>query len=110
MRKRTNNDIWKGLYEFYLLENKKLSDDKVNSDILKTLVYSHDICKLEPEIYNLKLTHQHITVRFTHYYLKSKSHVGNSLSDQGFRFYNVPHAKLLPKPVIIDKYLKKRVF
>jgi A/G-specific adenine glycosylase len=99
MRKRSEKDIWQGLFDFYLIEfakprgiDKLLSENKVRkmdvSGISKT--YKH------------VLSHQHLMARFI-----SVNSLGLSAGDlNGFNYYSVSEIKKVPKPVLILQYLK----
>jgi A/G-specific adenine glycosylase len=66
IRKRLEKDIWAQLHDYYLIEQ---TDEQVLSQNtqLESLPLAPEIHKLEPSslLYKQKLSHQHITVRFT---------------------------------------------
>ncbi len=110
MNQRVKNDIWKGLYDFQLIE----SDSKISNAMafLKEL----DIIKEDEwQIHHIKeykhvLTHQIIHATF--YYIDSTIPF-NTMKlkpTENANFYNFDQIENLPKPVLIDKYLKEEIF
>jgi A/G-specific adenine glycosylase len=82
IEQRTGNDIWKGLYQFPLIEteaetpfNELLQSDKAKSLGLEALEGLKNISR-----HKQKLSHQEI--HFTIYYLQSESKTFNSLARQ----------------------------
>lgn len=110
MNQRVKNDIWKGLYDFQLVESEgKISDEKVFLDGLGFIEGS------EWQIHHIKeykhvLSHQIIHATF--YYI-DLNNPGNNLifnSIENADFYNFDQIENLPKPVLIDNYLKEEIF
>jgi len=109
LQKREKKDIWKGLYDFYLLESKTKKNDL--TEILRDnkLFRNIDLHVNHIREYKHILTHQIIFatfyhVRFTNYHLTA-----NILLNTG-KFYSLNEIEALPKPVLIDKYLKEEIF
>ena len=110
MNRRVKNDIWKGLYDFHLVE----SDGKI-SDVLVFLEGLGIIEGAEWQIHHIKeykhvLSHQIIHATF--YYIDSNNTVNNLIvnSVENADFYNFDQIENLPKPVLIDNYLKEEIF
>ncbi len=108
LQKRGNEDIWAGLYQFYLVENDRIpQEDKAyfkqvfqnqlalsGSDIISS--------NISAPVYQL-LTHQQLTIRFVEVVLKTKPAVfSNAIW--------VPKTKLrnYPFPKVIVDFLKNR--
>lgn len=73
VHKRTQKDIWQNLYEFLLLETKKLFDEStlpVNEEIIKILNQPDFTIKSISTKRSQKLTHQLISGRFIHVEIK----------------------------------------
>ena len=102
MHQRPEGDVWTGLNDFYLVENEeKLSQlDEIKCDFLQETL-SKAIIKGHSEIYVRILTHQRIEARFWHIVLNDE--VATPI---GYAFYSLDEVEVLPKPILIDKYLK----
>ena len=110
MNQRVKNDIWKGLYDFQLIESDgKISDKMVFLEELGIIIED------EWQIHHIKeykhvLTHQ--VIHATFYYIDSTSQ-SNFINEDPIKnadFYNFDQIENLPKPVLIDKYLKEEIF
>lgn len=103
MNKRERKDIWQGLYDFYLVEQKRskkvtsiLLEDK-NLKSLEKATLSSEVSK----IYRHVLSHQIILARFVVLNVDAKT----TLAIEGTRFYPVKKIFDLPKPVLINRFL-----
>jgi A/G-specific adenine glycosylase len=110
MNQRIKNDIWKGLYDFQLIE----SDDKI-SDVIPFLENQGIIKGSEWQIHHIKkykhvLTHQ--VIHATFYYIDLNIPNKNQILDsvENTNFYDFDEIENLPKPVLIDNYLKEEIF
>ncbi len=109
LRKRTEKDIWQGLYEFYMIET---GSNKHWSSTMDEQLY----CLTGPESechYTIRHTLTHQIIHASFYYIdidpddpQVKKHF--MLSDG--KFYAQNEIRNLPKPVLIDKYLKGNFF
>lgn len=110
MKKRIHNDIWKGMYDFYLLENEhRLELDHINDPLL-VLAQKHNlsIISYENEKKHL-LTHQRLFVKFHHMeatqdFLQNGENLFNKYSLHPFNQIEVDG---LPKPILIQNFLKE---
>jgi A/G-specific adenine glycosylase len=110
MNQRIKNDIWKGLYDFQLIE----SDVKVTD----RMVFLNDLGtnkEVEWHIHHIKeykhvLTHQ--VIHATFYFIDLNISVNKLLSNsfKNSNFYDFDQIENLPKPVLIDNYLKEGIF
>ncbi|MFY7908662.1 MAG: A/G-specific adenine glycosylase [Emticicia sp.] len=102
MHQRPEGDIWTGLNDFYLVENeeKLLELDEINDDFLNK-VLSKAIIKGYSESIKHILTHQRIEARFWHIVLNEEV-----AAPAGYAFYSLDEVEALPKPILIEKYLK----
>ncbi|WP_419241117.1 A/G-specific adenine glycosylase [Cardinium endosymbiont of Nabis limbatus] len=113
MKKRLKSDIWKGMYDFYLLENQqRLVVDQID-DPLFTLAKKHQlpITTFEKEACHL-LTHQKLFVKFhkielTSAFLQEAKYL---LSQFSLVAFNRTEIETLPKPILIHSLLKKLNF
>ena len=104
LKKRTGKDIWINLYDFPLIETKKavtsidtLFESSDFGDLLST-----GTLKVDYQEHKHVLSHQKI------YAIFSKIRLSNlTLEDQKLTFYTKKEVDELPKPVLIDNYLKE---
>ncbi|GAB4125834.1 MAG: A/G-specific adenine glycosylase [Raineya sp.] len=90
LRKRRAGDIWKNLYEFYLLELQEK----------KELENLHNAS----EIFKHQLTHQTLWVKFAHF--RVEQNYPNNI-DANLEWYSIKEVLDLPKPILIAKYLEE---
>lgn len=113
LKKRTQNDIWQGLYDFYLSTNEEtpsLTPLAVQQEVI-SIGQPIDYKPIaEPtENYKHVLSHQKILAKF---YLID---LNFRLSDQilqktGLAPYTIAQIEQLPKAVLINKYLQAAIF
>lgn len=110
LKKRIKSDIWKGLYDFYLLENKqRLVVDQIDDPLFRLAQKYHlPIMTVEEEACHM-LTHQKLLVKFhkveaTSAFLQAATHLFNQFALVSF---NRSEVETLPKPVLIHNFLKK---
>lgn len=105
MAKRGPKDIWEGLYDFYLVETKDelLKIEETDNDFLQQVLPVATI-KSESAIYKHVLTHQTIEAKFWHVVLDEAANLPLPLD---YEFYTWQEVEELPKPILIEKYLKK---
>jgi len=106
MHQRPEGDIWTGLNDFYLVENEdKLSElDEIKDDFLRETL-TKAIIKGHSESIKHILTHQRIEARFWHILLSEEV-----APPTGYEFYSLDEVEVLPKPILIEKYLKSSWF
>ncbi|TSJ80918.1 MAG: A/G-specific adenine glycosylase [Candidatus Cardinium sp.] len=110
MKKRVKSDIWKGMYDFYLLENKQhLVVDQMDDPLfILARSYHLPITTFEKEERHL-LTHQRLFVKFhkidlTVAFLQEAKQLFHQFSLVPF---NRREIEALPKPILIQRFLKK---
>lgn len=113
MKKRVQSDIWKGMYDFYLLENKqRLVVDQMDDPLFSLAKRHHlPIITFEKEERHL-LTHQKLFVKFHKIevalaFLQEAKYLFNQFSLASF---NRAEIETLPKPILIQNFLKKLNF
>lgn len=102
--RRRDNDIWKGLFEFYLVEtNRNLKTHKaMEADpVLKALKGTLG------DTINVKhiLSHQELRIGFTRLQVKTKPKL-----NRDYKFFTEKEIHDLPKPVVISRLLEKNEF
>ena len=109
MRERTTKDIWKGLYDFYLIESTSemaSPDDFEDSPFLHALLGKGQIREI-PKTYVHLLTHQRLNVRF--WWLTLPLGMDVELIP-GLQFFEKHEIEALPKPILVDTVLKEENF
>ena len=102
LRKRMENDIWKGLYDFHLVEGRHSVEKLTQSPQLATLLDVPVLLDHVSKYFRHVLTHQQIRARFIVFHLTGTS---NSLRDFGLRLFTPEEINELPKPVLISHFL-----
>lgn len=103
MNLRKGNDIWKGLYDFYLIEKSRLvkTEHLLNDNLflkkLKPLISDVSTSGLFKHI----LSHQNIQAKFITLELAKKP----VAIPENLRFYSIKKVGQLPKPVLISRFL-----
>lgn len=112
MKERISKDIWRGLYDFLLIEDKlELQDIQDIDDPLVTEIMTTATPTVEMSaLYKHQLTHQQLWVRFFILTVKEHSVATSLLLEKGLRAYTIEEAKELPKPILIDNYLSEVIF
>ncbi len=109
LKKRTSQDIWKNMFEFFSIEmteketEKKVLDDYCNVLNLKTNDFS--IKGISPFVKHI-LTHQHIHARFHHLIL---SKVLKNAKSHDLVKYNIEAFEKLAFPRLIDKFVSENL-
>jgi A/G-specific adenine glycosylase len=105
MRKRSDKDIWQGLYDFHSVENEKpLPQDDVLSEVRKSFGQEISISDLTiSDDYKHILTHQVILARFVVFNARKLVRP----KDRNLKFYTFERINDLPKPVLITRFLCK---
>lgn len=102
MSKRIEKDIWTGLHDFYLLESdEKLVELEGIEDTFLREILSKSIIKNMSEDFKHILTHQRIEAKFWHLVLNEAVSF-----PENYHFYSLEEIEDLPKPILMEKYLK----
>jgi A/G-specific adenine glycosylase len=105
MRQRNGNDIWKGLYDFYLIETSKSQKAKklINEDKFLSK------CTLirESKQYTHILSHQKLKVKFTEVEKSISRREEMLFKKIGLKKFFVKEISKLPKPILIDRFIKQ---
>lgn len=109
LNKRKAGDIWQGLFDFYLIEENKLLDPDEFEDpfVIELLQRGYSICKTGKD-YKHILSHQRIYSRFYELTLNPDPTLKqiSLLKRNALRFYSMEEIVNLPKPVLVDNFLK----
>ena len=102
MKKRTEKDIWKGLFDFCMIEETK--PIKIEKLVQRfNSIYSLNVKAKDlvlSDTYKHILSHQIINARFI--FLKK---VSNTFVKEPYAFYSTKKIEDLPKPVLITRFL-----
>lgn len=103
MKKRVGNDIWKGLYDFYLIESSGLTPikslfNKINKRLAS--LAKRDDRYMVSSVYKHVLSHQVVFARFV---------VINDPPDPTLQLkkFGIKTIEKLPKPVLISRFLRE---
>ncbi len=105
MRKRKAGDIWNGLYDFHLVETKK----NVKPPLLLKRENELDNLVIEEvsPLYKHILSHQHLITRFIICPVKSPEDLKPLMNENSLKFYSIPQVERLPKPILVNRFLKE---
>ena len=103
---RTGKDIWKGLYDFYLVESEALFDpaEITNPFITDYLNHGAQIDIHGPDVKHI-LSHQVIYCRFFEVELNEKMLMEPNPESPVLNFYSQKEVLDLPKPVLVNNFL-----
>jgi A/G-specific adenine glycosylase len=108
VKKRQEKDIWKGLYEFLLVEsNEDINPDRL--EIPNQMVEQANLWHIsgESKLYKHLLSHQTIMCRF----IEVKTRKGFNFSSENFPGYELctlEEIEQLPKAILTDRYLEEK--
>ncbi|MCF0038940.1 A/G-specific adenine glycosylase [Dyadobacter fanqingshengii] len=109
MQERTTKDIWKGLYDFVLVESTARVDspeDLADSVMLLALLRQGSIRQV-PKPYIHLLTHQKLHVQFWWVTVPENEHLD---LPENIYFFSKNEVETLPKPILIDTVLKEEKY
>jgi A/G-specific adenine glycosylase len=105
MRKREAGDIWRNLYDFYLVEALRPGDWKQNLNKKIPFINLNGNSKVRE--YKHMLSHQQLRVRIIWVEVKSLPPINHLLRQHRLVWYNKKQVAALPKPVVITRFLKE---
>ena len=109
MRKRNGSDIWKGLYDFPLIESSDyLSEEEIGDKIREAYRQSFHVEEISAD-YQHVLSHQKLHARFVRVSFGNPP-LQNSKTDEVYVFADAEERDNLPKPVLISRYLNDHNF
>ncbi len=111
MRPRPAGDIWRGLYDFYLVEDNTLLDtDAIKDEGIQQLMAKNSILVEESEVYKHQLTHQLLHVKFFVLQASEQALQTFTAERSQLQAFNPAETLALPKPVLIKNVLEKLNF
>jgi A/G-specific adenine glycosylase len=113
MKRREGRDIWEGLYDFYLVEDKQLRAMDRLEDPLVMLVRRYRLSIVSTSTpYQHLLTHRRLYVQFLHVQATTRfiQEAAALLRQAGIRAFTIDQTEELPKPTLIDNFLKEKIY
>ena len=112
LKKRTESDVWQGLYDFYLLSNEAepaLALETIQQELVRFNPPVNYTFITEPnKTYKRILSHQKILAKF--YLIPLKSRLSKEiLQNTGLAAYSPEEIEQLPKAVLISDYLQDAI-
>lgn len=108
LKERGPRDIWQSLNDFPLIETQyELKEEEVLSQVSRSS--SLTLLSISPMIKHV-LTHRHIFARFYRLEVKDLNTFEQLKDAYASRMYNRAEIHSLPKPILIQNYLKEEVF
>jgi A/G-specific adenine glycosylase len=108
LKKRIKKDIWHGLYEFFLIETSKSTEpQQLHTRGLDELLSGATLIRRSDEFRHL-LTHQKLHIRFYTFEIH-KEKANKILASSGYKKFIADEIEQLPKPIIIERYLKEKI-
>ncbi|MCS7004215.1 MAG: A/G-specific adenine glycosylase [Cytophagales bacterium] len=107
MKERLENDIWKGLYDFPLLETEAPLSEREILEICKQKFATENISFSLP-YHKHALTHQTIWTLFIRIsFTESSADVQNVIKSTNAQLYTLPQIQKLPKPILIASFIQQ---
>lgn len=107
MYERRGRDIWKGLYDFHLIESQTVATTPdaltISDPAFQNLLRKGRLTEV-PKVYSHILTHQRLQVRFWWLEIPETERID---LPHGMAFYNHEEIEVLPKPILIDTVLRE---
>jgi len=105
LKERQGAGIWKGLYDFTLIESKEPRElEEVVQGFMADLQGMGEVMTMSEEIKHL-LTHRQLHVRFIHIIVPKSTKVSVLAKS-----YSLTEVAALPKPIVIHNYLEEHFF
>lgn len=105
MHERNGKDIWRGLYDFYLIETSR--NKKTESLIKEDKFLSKSAIIRESEVYKHILSHQKLMVKFIEVRKSLSKKDETTAKNFGLKKFTFKEIAKLPKPILIDRFLQE---
>ncbi len=109
MRRREGKDIWKGLYDFYLVECARQHSLKQawKSDAFLDSIELNPSIGGQGIVYTHDLSHQQLVARFVTIDIPSEELAKRIVRGKKIKFYSTAAVNRLPKPILVTRYLEQ---
>jgi A/G-specific adenine glycosylase len=104
MRQRNGKDIWKGLYDFYLIETPR--SKKLELFLQKDELLRKSRVIRESKVLTHILSHQKLKVKFIDVEKKFSKKDEQLAKKIGLKLFTSKEISKLPKPILIDRFLR----
>lgn len=104
MHQRNGNDIWRGLYDFYLIEITRRR--KTESLIQEDKFLSESRITSESKTFTHILSHQKLKVKFIDIEIPPSKRMESTAKKIGLRSFSRKQISKLPKPILIERFLQ----
>lgn len=104
MKKRGPQDIWQGLFDFDLIESPTEIEKEALQDKIRKLMPYSIIVNISDPVKHI-LTHQRIEAVF----IRIEQGDDHYLKQKGLTLFTTAEVEDLPKPILVDKYLNRRI-
>jgi len=105
MRQRNGKDIWKGLYDFYLVETTR--SRKVETLILEDEFLNGSTIINESKSFTHLLSHQKLKVKFIKVEKSLTKKEELVIKNQNLQWFSPTQISKLPKPILVDRFLRE---
>ena len=107
LRERSEKDIWKGLYDFPLIEEKK---KRKPEHVLKSSNWKNfSLAEIHGPVKHI-LSHQHLFTFFLVLKPNTQKWSDASTDKRAFKFYSAEQVGNLPKPIVVTRFLTEYGF
>ncbi len=107
--KREEGDIWRGLYEFIMTEQEKKGNwEEMLGGYFKNVLNGETVIRDVIELKKHVLSHQDIHPTFVLIDLDEQQ-FNNLKLNYLYQFYSLDQILQLPKPILIDKFLREKI-
>ncbi|MFY7890463.1 MAG: A/G-specific adenine glycosylase [Spirosomataceae bacterium] len=108
MKQRKPKDVWEGMYDFYLIEDKQELDWEVlvEQDTFLSQQKNELTILKETTSYKHILSHQRIFTKFYHLELSTRINI----FPEDLVFYSLNEVDDLPKSTLVNNFLKEHIF
>lgn len=104
MRQRNGKDIWKGLYDFYLIETSR--SQKPQQLIQNDNLLAQSRIVSESKMFTHVLSHQKLKVKFIDVEKSFSKRTQQAAKKWGLKSFTQQQIAKLPKPILIDRFLQ----
>lgn len=108
MHEREGKDIWKGLHQFHLIQSETKHDNDTVLNRASELA-SFEVQDISEEVKHV-LTHRQIFARFFRLEVDDLNTFVHIQEELNLKAYNLEQIQELPKPILIENYLKKAFY
>lgn len=115
VKQRKQKDIWSGLFDFYLIEKNKfytfeLLQDSIQDVLASEGINGKDFVTNTSKTYTHILTHQKLEICFYRLIFKEEHFLEKLKNSLSMSAVDKDGLDKIPKPILIDNYLKEYIY